>query len=509
MKTHRPSGRRRSGAALLAAVLLLSGCGGAGDGTEAEAGVALLRYAAVGTPATATNDPHGGVGNESDSLRFGLVYDVLAVPGEDGETELRLASSIEPVDEELVEWTVRLRPDAVFSDGSPVRAADVLFSLRRIEDKAAENFGRLGMFDFSASEVVDEHTLTVVARKPYAEVPRALESVTFVVPEGSDDFTEPVIGSGPFTLVEGGAESAVLERNDDWWGPAPELERVEISAVADPRARAQAVIAGQADVAGSVDPATVREVEGDDWQVVRRPSVTMYPFVMRLDTEPFDDPDVREAFRLAVDRDKLVETVFLGYGQVGNDLIAPADPSSPETAQRERDLERARELLEEAGHGDGLEVVLHTTTSYPGMDTAATLYAEQLAEAGVTVEVRTDPPDTYWTDVFAQESFYTGFYGGIPFTDVATVALLSDAPTNETAWRRPEWDEGFDEALATADQEKRTALLGGLQEELRDEGGYVVWGTGDGLDLAAPNVAGLPDGPGFDKMFIDQVRLAD
>ncbi|MFE3456751.1 ABC transporter substrate-binding protein [Nocardiopsis aegyptia] len=498
------------GALLLSAALLaVSACSGADPSAEAGAGGDTLRYAATGSPSTATHDPHGGVGNESDSLRFGLLYDVLAVPGEDGGTELRLAESIEPADEELVEWTVTLRSDAVFSDGSPVRAADVLYSLRRIEEKAAENFGRLGMFDFAASEVVDDHTLTIVAHQPYAATPRALEAVTFVVPEGTEDFSEPVPGSGPFVFAEGDAENAVLERNDAWWGPTPPLDRVEISAVADPQARAQAVSAGQADVGSSVAPSSVAAAEEEGLQVVRRPDVTMYPFVMRLDTPPFDDPGVREAFRLAADRDQLVETVFLGYGQVGDDVIAPADPASPETEARERDVERARELLADAGHADGLEVVLHTTTSYPGMDTAATLYAEQLAEVGVDVEISMDPPDTYWTDVFAQEAFYTGFYGGIPFTDIATVALLSDAPTNETAWERPEWDAAFSEALATADAEERDGILSELMLELRDEGGYVVWGTGDGIDLAAENVADLPDGPGFDKLFIDQVRLTD
>lgn len=494
----------RAPAVLLAAVLPLSACA---DGDSAGEGESVLRYAAVGAAATATHDPHAGAGNESDSLRFGLLYDVLAVPGENGESDLRLATSIEPDDEDLENWTVQIRSDAVFSDGSPVRADDVLYSLRRIAENAALNFGRLGMFDLEASEAVDDETLALVTERPYAAVPQALEAVTFVVPEGTEDFSEPVPGSGPFTFADGDAENAALERNDDWWGPEPPLERIEISAVPDPQTRVQAVVSGQAEVASSVDPPSIAEAEEAGLEVVTQPGATMYPFVMRLDTEPFDDPDVREAFKLAADREQLVETVYLDHGRVGNDLIAPNDPSAPEAEQREQDLDRARDLLEEAGHGDGLEVVLHTTTSYPGMDTAAVLYAEQLAEIGVDVEVETGDPDTYWTDVFAGEPFYTGFYGGIPLTDVATVALRSDAATNETAWQRPEWDEAFDEALATGDDEERRERLGELQLELRDEGGYVVWGTGDGLDVADPAVSGLPDGPGFDKLFIDQVRL--
>lgn len=497
----------RLGALSLGLALLAAGCGG-GDGDAASPAGQTLRYVAVGAPATAIHDPHGGIGNQSDLTRFALLYDVLAKPGPNGTTEPRLATSFEP-DEELTTWTIRLREDAAFTDGRPVRAADVLFSLRRIHTKAAENFGRLQMFDMNAARAVDDHTLELVTTGPYAEVPRALESMTFVIPEGTTAFDRPVVGSGPYRMTGGNAQNAVLERNDRWWGARPPTRRIEIRAVPDPQARAQAVISGQADVASGVSPATVRRVSGDrNLKIVHRPAVTMYPFVMRLDREPFDDPRVREAIKLAADRRELVDKVFLGYGKIGNDLLTPADPSSPaDVPQRTRDLARARELLRQAGHGDGLELELATTTSYPGMDTAATLFARQLGQAGVTVRVTSEPPDTYWTKVFAQRDFYTGFFGGIPFVDVARVSLLGDAPTNETAWKRPRWDAAYQRAMAVEDEAERRRALGELQRELRDEGGYVVWGVGDGLDLASARVSGLPDGPGFDSVFIERVRL--
>ncbi|MEV5539915.1 ABC transporter substrate-binding protein [Saccharopolyspora shandongensis] len=489
--------------AALATALVAAGCAAnSAPGTSTD----TLRYAAVGAPAAASNDPHGGLGNESDAMRFALLYDVLTVPGADGNTQPRLATSWTP-DTTQTRWTLALRPDASFTDGRPVRAADVLFSLRRMQDKAAENYGRMAMFDLAASTAVDDHTLNLVTRKPFAEVGRALESATFVVPEGSTDFSNPVAGSGPFRMVGGDAASAVLERNDRWWGPRPPLRRIEVRAMTDPQARADAVAAGQADVAGSVNPATARQSEQDGLQVVHRPAVTVYPVVMRLDRAPFDDPRVREAIKLAVDRKQLVDTVFLGQGTVGNDLLTPADPTAPRSPQRQRDLDRARRLLAEAGHAGGLDLTLRTTTAYPGMDTAATLLADQLKAAGIRVRVQVEPQDTYWTQVYSQADFYVSYLGGIPFLDVARVALLSTSPTNETAWQRPDWDRSFDAALATPDEAGRGAQLGRLQQQVRDEGGYVVWGAGDGLDLARPQVTGLPTGPGFQRLFIDQVRI--
>ncbi|MEK8169298.1 ABC transporter substrate-binding protein [Streptomyces sp. M19] len=159
-------------------------------------------------------------------------------------------------------------------------------------------------------------------------------------------------------------------------------------------------------------------------------------------------------------------------------------------------MAKAKRLLREAGHADGLTVTLHTTTSYPGMDTAATLYAQQLSDIGVTAKVRVDPADTYFTDVYAKKGFYTGYYGGISFPDLVRVGLLSTSPTNETAWRDKEFDEGFDSAMATLDATERNRLLAGIQRTLWKDGGYVVWGTGDGLDLAASGVRGCPTAPG-------------
>jgi len=505
-----PRHRRTTAVAVAAILMLLAACSGEGDGEGAgpTASADTVRYAAPGSPSNATNDPHGLLAGESDIVRMALTYDVLTLPGADGRTVPRLATAWEP-DTTLTRWKVTIRDDARFSDGRPVRAADALHSLRRMGQKAAENFGRMAMFDMDASRAVGDTLLELVTTKPYAEVGTALEGATFVVPEGSSDFSTPVPGSGPFRPVGGDAQTARFERNEDWWGPRPPSRFIEVRAIPDPQARGEALVSGQVDVAGGVPASLAKQhMENGAVRVVRRPGATTYPLVMRLDTEPFDDRRVRDAVRLALDRRQLLDVVFLGLGELGNDLLTPSDPSSPTgLPQRGRDLSRARELMAEAGYGGGTDVTLHSTTAYPGMDTAATLMAQQLAEIGMRVKVALAPPDSYFSTVYAREPFYVSYLGGIPFLDVVRVALTPGSPTNETAWNDPAWTAALDRALAEPDTARRRAQLGTLQAQLRDEGGYAVWAVSDRLDLAVPGLTGLPEGIGFSVGFIDQVEL--
>lgn len=506
-RPHRHRPRLRAAAGLLTAVALVATACATGDDSSGST-ADVLRYVAPGSSAAATNDPHGMLPAESDVVRMALTYDPLTVPGKDGKAEPRLATSWKP-DKTMKVWTITLRKDAVFSNGRPVTAADALFSLRRMGEKSAENSGRMERFDLNASEATSDTTLVLHTKKPFAEVGQALEGSTFVVPAGSTDFTALVPGSGPYRPAPSSGQVEAFERNDKWWGSRPPTKTIEMRAVADPQARADAVTSGQADLAAAVSASTVVALGDDsDVHVVRHPGATLYPLVMRTDTPPFNDNRVREAVRNALDREQLLKVAFLGQGKVGNDLISPQDPAAPNIPQRTRNLDKARALMAEAGLAKGVDVTLTSTTLYPGMDSAAELIGKQLADIGIRVKVTMAPPDTYFQDVYAQNPFYVGYLGGIPFLDITQAVLSPNSPTNETAWNDRAWNDELATAVADPDSAERTARLGKLQTTLRDKGGYAVWGAADRLDLAAPGVSGVPESIGFGSAFIDQVRLA-
>ena len=494
------SRRAALGAALL---LALGGCT-AGSGAATQTGAdgppvagGTLRYGTVAAGGgSAVTDPHGSLFNESDWVRMGALYDVLTLPGADGSAQPRLATSWTSA-AGATRWRFELRPDAVFTDGKPVRAADVLHSLRRMATLAARNGGRLGTVDIAKSSADGEHAVVLVTASPDAELPRTLAGVTFVVPDGVEDFERPV-GSGPFTLSTVDGQTAVLARNDEWWGTRPHVDRLEIRSFADPQALAAAVTSGDVDVAANVSPAAAKTAEQTGRLVVsRRPAATTYPMLMRTDQAPFDRPEVREAVKLAVDRQALVDGVLLGYGKPSGDVPGGTDVPAPA-----RDVAAARRLL-----GGELNLVLHTTTAYPGMVSAATLLAKQLGEAGLRVEVRQHPPETYWTQVYTVEPLAMGYYTDVPFPVWVRQTALRTSAFNETGWQDAAFDSAFAAAMATEDAGRRDAQLKTLRERMADEGGWLVWGLGDGLDVTSPAVRALPTGTGFARIFLDGVWL--
>ena len=221
------------------------------------------------------------------------------------------------------------------------------------------------------------------------------------------------------------------------------------------------------------------------------------PMTMRLDTPPFDDDRVRQAFRLAADRPQLVETAYLGYGDIGNDLLGKGWPSyNSELPQREYDPERAKSLLREAGY-DELNVTLGTSKNSPVMEESATVYKQQAAAAGINVDLKVIPPDQYFgprTYLSTNYPFYQSAWLN-PFEDWAPVSLLESSPWNETAWSDPSWEQDFVKAQAIVDPAERNAAYWELQVPLYERGGYIVWGFSDLVDGVSPQLQGVVPSP--------------
>ncbi|MFI1413478.1 ABC transporter substrate-binding protein [Streptomyces sp. NPDC020707] len=521
-------GLRRRGfltAASGVGALALVGCGGpddsgAGSGAAGKGGEGKprrggrLRAAFAGGGASETLDPH--LANLfADVARAKALFDKLADYGDDLSARPRLASGWEP-NAGLDRWKVTLRK-ADFHDGRPVTAQDVLFSYRRIADpeKAFRAKASLEPIDLRASRAVDERTVEFVLKRPTAEFPNVLAAFgAYIVPDGSSaaDFDKKPVGSGPFRFGSfAPGRSALFRRNDDHWDGAPYLDEVEFVVANEESARVNALLGGQVEYAHELNPTTARAHEGGGRiEIVRLRNSAMQAFAMKTDRAPFDDERVREAFFLIADRQELVDGALSGAGVVGNDLFGKGYEYYAEgLPQREQDLDRARSLLRKAG-AEKLKVTLDTSAVAAGFTEAASIFRDQAAKAGVTVDVAMGSKDSYWADILDSGTLCCYRSGAMPIEAHISQRLLTDSTTNATKWHHKDFDALYQQAQATKDTQERAAVFGRMQRRLYAEGGFLVWGFADwiigtartvrGVDREAP--ANTLDWARFDKVWL-------
>ena len=281
-----------------------------------------------------------------------------------------------------------------------------------------------------------------------------------------------------------------MAKNPNYWETGkPYLDEVEIINLTRDDDQPGAILSGQVDGTSGLLEEQIQQLEGnEDVSLITTPSIYNPTWYMRLDSDAFKDVKVRQAFKLAVDRQQCVEIQFGGRGRPGNDFWGALFPSyNDQLPQREYDPEQARSLLQEAGQ-EGIEVELVCSNYVEG----ATAYAEQAKAAGINITINAVPPeDIYNTDLYYLkvpfgETLWTG-----SFEETAPQALLKEAFYNETAFLRPAWDEKFLEGFGTIDETARLTIYHELQEELWNDGGYIVWGLADLVFAAAPYVNGV------------------
>ncbi|MER7082772.1 peptide/nickel transport system substrate-binding protein [Saccharopolyspora kobensis] len=480
----------------LTAAAVLSGC--AGPGSTSAAGPprpgGRLRAAFSGGGAAEVLDPQ-----DSDLYveiaRAKALFDKLADFGSDMSPVPRLAERWEP-SADLTTWRITLR-QADFHDGRPVRAADVLASYARITEPGSSRRAKstLSVIDLPNSREIDDRTVEFRLLRPYGEFPNALAALgAYVLPGGSVDFDHP-IGTGPFRFAsfEPG-RTFLAARNPDHWDGAPLLDELEIVVTNDEAARVNALLGGQVEYAHDLTPASARTYESSGQvQVHRLPLSNFHGLAMKVDRPPFDRPELRQALFHLVDREELVRSVFQGSGQVCNDVYGKGYRYYADALpQRRQDLDRARALVRRAG-AEGMTIGFDTSDASTGLKEAALAISDQAKAVGLNLEVRLGNKDTYWSDI-AGNGVLAGYRsGGMPLESHFSQRLLTTSTTNNTGWRRPEFDARYHEAQSTTDEARRAELYREMQETLFHEGGFLWWGVSDWIVASAPGVHGIDD----------------
>lgn len=455
-----------------------------------------LRVAFTGSSASATMDPHR-VTLAVDTCRCPMTFDTLTAVNADGEVVNKLAESLE-ANADATEWTIRLR-DAEFHDGKKLTSADVIFTFNRILDPTNPGWGASGLatVDPAGMVAVDERTVKIRMTQPFSIFPEVISTFYLygIVPEGFD-MNNP-IGTGPFVLKSFAPQDrSVHARFENYWGDIPLVDDViVIDSFKNENSAFDALRAGEVDAFAAVPSSLAKGVMADQGgpitALVSAPSLWQ-PFCMRVDMAPFDNPDIRLAMKLMLDREQFVTQAMSGLGAPAHDLFSPADPDYDTSLVRTQDLDQAKFLLKKAG-AERLTFNLNTAELSSGMLQGAQVFARQATEVGVTVNVKSIPTDLYFQDYFPWP-MGQDFWLYSPYMSQVSQSMTQGAPYNETRWNHPDYNALYNGMMKSTDPAKRTEVVHAMQKIEFEQGGYIIPAHMQVVDLVREEVRGLAAG---------------
>ncbi len=335
--------------------------------------------------------------NESYSFAVNSnVFEGLTVLGHGLGPQPALADRWETPDDRT--WLFHLRPGVRFSDGQPVRARDVVASVRYASNAPTT---RTLLAPVESVDAVSEELVRIRTRFP---CPVLLAHLAFalVLPEAALSKTAAASapGTGAYRVedwVRG--KELVLARNPHHWGPPPSFERVHFQVAPDAAQRLDLLRTGRADIVDNVPVGAIDALRREPpFHVVSRPSLRVLFLVLRVDQPPFANPLVREAVDIALDRAELVRRAMGGLGTPSAQLVPPPVLGyNPEIRLAPHDPKRARELLRAAGYPEGFSVRLDGPTDrYSAGVEIMKEVARQLEGVGITVEINAQPKEAFF-----------------------------------------------------------------------------------------------------------------
>jgi peptide/nickel transport system substrate-binding protein len=437
-------------------------------------------------------DPHFNQGTSTQTLTY-HIFDTLTDRLPDSSVGPGLALSWTPVAEAV--WEFRLRPGVRFSDGRPFTADDVAFTIGRVPNVPNATASYAGQVrSIQRVEVVDPLTVRFHTDGPSPNLPTDLAVIAIVSRHAGEGATtedynsgKAAIGTGPFVMrsYTAGNETELV-RNENWWGPKPDWDRVVFRYIPNAGARSAALLSGGVDLIDLPSPNDLPRFRGDPGTSVfstqglrlvylaPNQSAEVAPFVadnngQPLPTNPLRDRRVRQALSIAIQRAALAERVMQGTAEPAGQFLPPELPShNPAIPVPAPDPGAARRLLAEAGYPDGFRMVLHVAqNARPTDPIAAQAIAQMWTRIGVQTNVEAMPLSMYGPRSARMEFAMTLWgwassgHAGHPLLNVVSTydrAKLTGG-FNRSGYSNPALDALIARALTTLEDGPRNALF--------------------------------------------------
>jgi peptide/nickel transport system substrate-binding protein len=304
-----------------------------------------------------------------------------------------------------------------------------------------------------------------------------------------------MVGTGPFRFVEYVPNTEVtLERNPDYWdAPLPYLDGLFIQVIPDNTARTTALVQGTVDI---IEYAPVQDLpifEDDETiEVAGNENTNIRYLGINVSREPFDKLEVRQAISMVIDRGPIIDAAVFGAGTPTNVIFPSSYWAGIESEIPPVDIEGAKALLEQAGHGDGFECQILSWAQYPFLSNAAIVIQEQLRQIGIEAEVELQENAVYLENYFAGnfDMSVTGTSAYVDPNDVLQSSFGSGESQNGVQYSNPEVDQLIADGIAATDQADRAEIYAELQRILLEDLPWINLFIADQYEAMKTNVKG-------------------
>jgi len=435
-------------------------------------------------------------GFQADYLIAEAMYDRLTRVDQQFEVQPNLAKDWESNEDSTV-WTFMLEENATFSntDGKTMTAEDV---------KATYDFLTSEAFSGSAStlsgvnslEVIDETTVEITLDGPDLNFTKRIAETGgafFIVPkevldEDPSQIEDTDYGTGPLELDTWNQDNSIsFTANSDYHvngvndNPLPYVDELEWRILTDEIQRANALSDGSIDAVSRVSPKVSGRVQGNA-QLVKQTAGLQFPIVLNTTVEPLENPKVRKAIKHALDREQILQAVAPD-GVLGlHSGVTPVhthyneDLDVGDTFGTTANTDKAQQLLEEAGYGDGIEMkTFHYDDGVPSKEVIAQLFQQQMRNIGIEFEINRLTEETWLSDYWNTDGvwYITNYSTRVLGSTVPRLALRSEGPWNEANWSNDAYDEAFQRAASASDMETQAEALKECQRINHREGAWV------------------------------------
>ena len=424
-------------------------------------------------------DPHKALAAGTKEILFN-VYEGLLKPDSQGNNIPAVAESY-TVSEDIMTYTFKLRDGIKFHNGKNVTADDVKYSIDKFAGISDGSEPLVSAFSvIEEVNIIDDKTVDVVLNTPDTDLPTYLAMVSAaIIPKDNENPDTVAIGTGPYKYVSRSPqENVICEAFDDYWGEKANIKNVTFKVEANADSIVMDLLGGSIDFYARLTIDQVKQLN-DEFSVYEGTMNLVQALYLNNNVKPFDDVRVRQALSYATDVDEILDITAEGKGtKIGSSMFPAFGKYYDESLSKlyPTDIEKAKELLKEAGYENGFNMTITVPSNYqPHIDVAQVL-AEQYKKIGVNAEIQLVEWNSWLSDVYTGRNFESTVIG-VDASYLAASALLSrfesTAANNFINFKSDAYDKAYNKTLTTADDDERTALYLECEKILADEAANV------------------------------------